>query len=116
VAPNVREAFGGKLFDKGVQRVQERSSSKLLRFELRPLALKASDTRRQIAHEVDNRILTYDGELLFKADEMNRVAVGFDPFGASMRLPALPTRSLISETDIIREQILDWTLHGGCIA
>lgn len=85
----------------------DRRSSKLLRFELRPIALKASDTRRQIAHEVDNRILTYDGELLFKADEMNRVAVGFDPSGASMRLPTLPTRSLISNTDVISEQIFD---------
>ena len=51
-------------------------------------------------------MLTDNGELLLKADEMDFVAVSFQPARSSMRVPALLTSGAISDLDGAREEIV----------
>jgi hypothetical protein len=42
-----------------------------------------------------------------QADEVNLIAVSLEPTCSPMRLPALPTRSFVSNTDVGSEEVLD---------
>ena len=60
-------------------------------------AFETFDLRGSLAHEINRRILTYRGKLLGEADEMDLPAIGLDPTGTSMRVPALLAHGVLSD-------------------
>src|SRR5262245_62142074 len=95
----------GKRVQVGGDRIPSRA-------KLRPVALKTSDTRRELAHEVNCYMLADNGELLLEAEEMDFIAIGFNPTRPAMRMPTLLTRRSVGERDGGGEQIFDRNTHA----
>jgi hypothetical protein len=78
----------------------------------RPFEVKPSDLWRQRPYEVDRYMLADHGELLFKADEMNFIAIRLEPARPAMWVPPLLAGGSVGERDGGGEKILDGVTHA----